>query len=92
MSLDRIKHFFSSLGTHNVPSGVAALAATAVARPRVVATVEAIDHEARTATLKGPVRAVKIKADQRAKNVNQIKAGDRVYVEFTRALAVAGTK
>jgi hypothetical protein len=68
------------------PAG-AALAAT-----RVLATVEAIDYEARTATLKGPLRTVKIKADQRVRNFNQVKVGDRVYLEVTQALAVAVTK
>jgi len=67
-------------------------AGAAIATTRVLATVEAIDYEARTATLKGPLRTVKIKADQRVKNFNQVKTGDRVYLEFTQALAVAVTR
>ena len=68
------------------PAGVAA------ATTRVLASVEAIDYEARTATLKGPKRRVTIKADKRVKNFNQIKVGDRVYLEFTQAVAMAVTK
>jgi len=64
----------------------------AVATSRVLATVEAIDYQARTATLKGPVRTVTIQANHRVKNFNQIKAGDRVYLEFTQAIAVSVTK
>ena len=67
-------------------------AGAAIATTRVLATVEAIDYEARTATLKGPQRTVTIKADKKVKNFNQVKVGDRVYLEFTQAIAVAVTK
>jgi len=80
-----------SLEVQRAPKGEAP-AATAVAKTRVLATVEAIDYEARTATIKGPLRTVTVKADQRVKNFNQFKAGDRVYLEFTQAIAVAVTK
>jgi hypothetical protein len=58
----------------------------------VLATVEAIDHTARTATLKGPKRTVTINVPADAVNFDQVKVGDSVYVEFTQAVAAAVTK
>jgi hypothetical protein len=59
---------------------------------RVLATVTALDHAARTATLKGPNRTVVINVPADAVNFDKVKVGDSVYLEINQALAAAVTK
>lgn len=59
---------------------------------RVLATVEALDSTARTATLKGPKRTVTINVGPEAVNFDKVKVGDSVYLEFTQVVAAAVTK
>ena len=59
---------------------------------KVLATVEALDFKARTATLKGPNRTVTINVPADAVNFEKMKVGDSVYLEFTQAIAAAVTK
>lgn len=65
------------------PKTVAARLAT------VTATIEAIDYEKRTVTLKGPERTVTMQVDESARNLEQAKVGDTVTVEFYEALALS---
>jgi len=66
--------------------------AALVTTTRVLATVEALDFKARTATLKGPNRTVTINVSADAVNFEQAKVGDSVYLEYSQAVAVAVTK
>jgi hypothetical protein len=56
---------------------------------KVTATVEAVDKDKRTITVKGPQgRMVTLKVGPEAKNFDEIKVGDKVLVEYLDALAV----
>jgi len=53
------------------------------------ATVEAIDPDKRTVTLRGPTGgAVTLKADESVKNLSQLKVGDQVHAVYHESLAV----
>jgi len=55
----------------------------------VSATVEAIDYERRTITLKGPgEKTVTLKASKKVKYLDEIKKGDLVTAEYLDAVAV----
>ena len=55
----------------------------------VTATVDAIDKDKRTVTLKGPKgKTVTLKVDEAAKNFDQVKVGDKVKAEYLDAIAV----
>jgi hypothetical protein len=57
---------------------------------QITATVEAIDYQARTVTLKGPegnIRTIKVSPD--AKRFDQVKKGDQVTLNVTVATAIA---
>ena len=54
----------------------------------VTATVEAIDYDKRTVTLKGPRRTVKLKVGPEAKNFDKVKQGDKVQVDYVEEFAV----
>ena len=55
----------------------------------VEATVEAIDYDKRTATLKRPeVEAITIQVDKAAKNFDQVKVGDQVIAEYIELVAI----
>lgn len=55
---------------------------------KVTATIEAIDYEKRTVTLKGPKRTITMQVDESARNFEQAKVGDKVAVEFYESLAL----
>lgn len=58
----------------------------------VTATVEKIDMNSREVTLRGPEgNVVTIAVGPEARNLEQLKVGDKVNVEYTQALAVALT-
>ena len=53
------------------------------------AKVEAVDHKARTVTLRGPQgNRLNLKVDKRLKKFDHVKAGDEVVVRHTEAVAV----
>jgi uncharacterized protein YceK len=54
----------------------------------VVANVTAINNKTRKVTLRGPERTVIVKAPEDV-DINQIKVGDRVRVNYVEALAIA---
>jgi hypothetical protein len=55
----------------------------------LTATVEAVDYEKRTVTLKGTDGQTKtITIDKSAKNFDQVKVGDKVTAEFFESVAV----
>ncbi len=55
----------------------------------VTATVEAVDYERRKVTLKGPQgNSVTLHVDERARNFNQIKVGDKVKAEYYESVAL----
>jgi hypothetical protein len=55
----------------------------------ITATVEAIDYDKRTVTLKGPKgNLVTLKVGPEAKNFNQVKTGDRVRARYYDATAI----
>ncbi len=59
----------------------------------VIATVSAIDKEARTATLIGPLgNSVTIQADDSMKNFDKVKVGDKVQARYIEAIAISVTK
>lgn len=59
----------------------------------VTATVEAVDHDKRTVTLKGQEgNAVALKVDKEVKKLKQVKKGDEVVVRHTEAVAIAVRK
>lgn len=56
---------------------------------RVTATVEAIDLEKRVVTLKGPKGEIfDVKADEKVKNLDQVKVGDLVTIAYYESIAV----
>jgi hypothetical protein len=56
------------------------------------ATVEAIDHDKRTVTLKGPEgNTVSMKVDPSVKEFTQLKQGDKINVVQTQAVAIEVT-
>jgi len=57
------------------------------------ATVDAIDYDKRTVTLKGPEgKTLTLKVDKNAKNFDQVKTGDQVTAEYYESIAVFVTK
>ena len=59
----------------------------------IMATVEAIDHATRMVTLRGPEGdQVTFRADDRVRNLAQVKKGDQVRVEFIEAFVVRVVK
>jgi hypothetical protein len=58
---------------------------------QVNATVEAIDYEKRTVTLKGPQRTVTVEVTEEAVNFNKVKVGDTVTIEYSELLAISVT-
>jgi hypothetical protein len=64
-------------------------AAAAALRARAIVTIEAIDHAAKTVTVKGPEgRVVTIKAEH-PENLKRVKVGDTVAVTYSEAVAVS---
>lgn len=60
-----------------------------VDRSSLAATVEAVDMDKRTVTLRGPDgKTVTLKAPPEVRNFDQIKTGDAVLAEFLDAVAV----
>lgn len=54
----------------------------------VTATVQAVDHDQRVVTLKGPLgNVVTFKVDQRVKRLNEVRVGDLVTAEYYVSLA-----
>jgi Cu/Ag efflux protein CusF len=55
----------------------------------IEATVEAVDHDARKVTLKGPEgKTVTIDVDEQVKNLPQVEVGDLVTVEYIEAVTI----
>jgi len=55
----------------------------------VTATVEAIDYQNRTVTLKGPSgKMATMNVDPRVKKFKQVKVGDELVVRYTEAIAI----
>jgi hypothetical protein len=60
------------------------------ARESIVATVEDIDHENRTITLKGPAgNKVTMEAGPQVTRFDEIEKGDRIKVDYLESVAVA---
>jgi hypothetical protein len=59
----------------------------------LTAKVEAVDHAARTVTLKGPAgNARTLKVDPSVERLKDVKVGDDVVLRYTEALAIAVVK
>lgn len=58
----------------------------------VIATIEAIDKEAGTATLKGPEGNTRTVHPRDPANLDKVAVGDRVLISLTRAFAVQVTE
>jgi hypothetical protein len=55
----------------------------------ITATVEAIDYDTRSVTLRGETgRTVTLKVDDLAQNLDQVNVGDRVDVEYYESVAL----
>ena len=55
----------------------------------IEATVEAVDHDARKVTLKGPEgKTVTINVDEQVKNLAQVEVGDMLTVEYVEAVTI----
>ena len=62
---------------------------TEQATTTITATVEAIDLDSRTVTLRGPTGGlVTLKAEDSVKNLSQLKVGDRIRAAYHESLAV----
>jgi hypothetical protein len=58
-------------------------------KTRLTATVEAVDREKRTFTLKGPQgKTVTLKAPPEMRNFDQLEAGDTVRADYVEAIAL----
>src|SRR5689334_14419348 len=56
----------------------------------IVATVENIDHEKRTITLKGPTgNKVTMEVGPQVARFNEVEQGDRIKVDYLESVAVA---
>jgi hypothetical protein len=56
----------------------------------IKATVEAIDYDTRMVVLRGPEgNTLTTKVDERVKRFNEIKLGDEIVVQYTRAFAIS---
>jgi hypothetical protein len=64
-------------------------AGTIVKTSEVIADVVAINHKARTITLKGPKRTVIVLVDKKVKNFDRIRSGDKIFLRFTKAVAIS---
>jgi len=54
------------------------------------ATVEAIDYDTRMVVLRGPEgNTLTTKVDDRVKRFNDVKLGDEIVVQYTRAFAIS---
>jgi Cu/Ag efflux protein CusF len=58
---------------------------------QATATVEAIDYEKRTVTLKGPLQTLTVQVSEDAQNFNNVKVGDTVFLDYTERLAISVT-
>jgi ribosomal 50S subunit-recycling heat shock protein len=65
------------------PGGVAGAETT------VVATIEAIDKKAKTATLKGENGKSVTVTPRDPKNLDKVKVGDRIVITYTEAIAIS---
>jgi len=55
----------------------------------LTATVDAINHETREVTLRGPEgRTVDIVASEDARNLNQVKVGDIINIEYEQGMSI----
>jgi len=63
--------------------------AGALVRVKAIVTIEAIDRTAQTVTIKGPSGGVATIKAQHPENLEKVKVGDTVAVEYSEALAVA---
>ena len=55
----------------------------------LTATVDAINHETREATLRGPEgRTVDLVASEEARNLNQINVGDIINIEYEQGMSI----
>jgi len=66
-------------------------AGTIVKTSEVIADVVDINHQDRTLTVKGPERTVIVLVDEKVKDFDRIKPGDKIYLRFTNALAISVT-
>jgi len=56
----------------------------------IKATVEAIDYDTRMLVLRGPEgNTLTTRADDRVKRFNEVKLGDEIVVQYTRAFAIS---
>ena len=68
-------------------------AVMAVETVEIVATVQEINKENRTVTLKGPHgKLVTVKVDQSAKGFDDLKKGDAIHARYTEAVAISVEK
>ena len=68
-------------------------AVVAVETVEIVATVQEINKEKRTVTLKGPHgKLTTIKVDKSAKGFDNLKKGDSIHVRLTEAVAISVEK
>jgi hypothetical protein len=68
-------------------------AGVAVEMVDIAATVQEIDKEKRTVTLKGPHgKLVTIRADKSAKGFDTLEKGDSVHARYTEAIAISVEK
>jgi len=56
-----------------------------------MADVVDINHQDRTLTVKGPERTVIVLVDEKVKNFDRIKPGDKINLRFNKALAISVT-
>ena len=66
-------------------------AGTIVKTSEVIADVVGINHRDRTLTLKGPERTVLVRVDEKVTDFDRIKPDDKIYLRFTKALAISVT-
>jgi len=76
-------------GPAPVASAAGRPGAVVVDAVKLAATVEAIDKDKRTVTVKGPGgRSVTLKVDNAVKNFDQIQVGDKVTAQYLEATAI----
>ena len=64
-------------------------AGTIVRTSEVVIEVMSVNYENINLTVKAPLRIVTVMMDKDVRNLYMIKTGDKIYLRFTEALAVA---
>ncbi len=73
-------------GEHAAPAEKPSISASQTVK--LITTVEAVDYEARTVTLKGPEGNTQTIKAEKTPNLEEVQVGDQVNIEYVRNLSI----